>query len=87
MVRSNGEDVLTPRDLGIGRLFESVRDAVIVADAGSGGIVLWNPAAEEIFGYTAAEALGMGVEDLVPDRLRARHRAGMAGYRDTGRGR
>ncbi len=79
--------MLTPRDLGIGRLFESVRDAVIVADAGSGGIVLWNPAAEEIFGYTAAEALGMNVEDLVPDRLRARHRAGMAGYRDTGRGR
>jgi PAS domain S-box-containing protein len=71
----------------MGRLFESIRDAVIVADAATGAIVLWNPAAEEIFGYSTAEALGMGVEELVPDRLKARHRAGMAGYRDTGRGR
>ncbi len=39
-----------PQDLGIGRLFERVRDAVIVADAHSGRIVLWNPAATEIFG-------------------------------------
>jgi PAS domain S-box-containing protein len=29
----------------------------------------------------------MSVEELVPDYLRARHRAGMAGYRDTGHGR
>jgi len=78
---------LAPRDLGIGRLFESIRDAVIVADANTGRIVLWNPAAENIFGYSSAEALGMSVEALVPDYLRARHRAGMAGYRDTGHGR
>ena len=79
--------VFAPRDLGMGRLFESIRDAVIVADANTGAMVLWNPAAEEIFGYSTAEALGMSVEDLVPDYLKARHRAGMAGYRDTGRGR
>ncbi|MBA4116845.1 MAG: PAS domain S-box protein, partial [Rubrobacter sp.] len=87
MARSNRKDLLTPHDLGMGRLFESVRDAVIVADAGTGGMVLWNPAAEEIFGYSAAEALGMSVEEFVPDRLKALHRAGMAGYRDTGHGR
>ena len=78
---------LAPQDLGMGRLFESVRDAVIVADANTGRMVLWNPAAEKIFGYSTAEALGMSVEELVPDYLRARHRAGMAGYRDTGHGR
>ena len=83
---SEGE-VFAPWDLGMGRLFESIRDAVIVADANTGTMVLWNPAAEEIFGYSAAEALGMSVEALVPDYLRARHRAGMAGYRDTGHGR
>ena len=86
MLPNEGE-VLAPRDLGIGRLFESVRDAVIVTDANTGRMVLWNPAAEEIFGYPTAEALGMSVEDLVPEHLRARHRAGMAGYRDTGHGR
>jgi PAS domain S-box-containing protein len=87
VTRADGKDPLTPEDLGIGRLFGSVRDALIVADASTGGIVLWNPAAEEVSGYTAAEAVRMNVEDLVPDRLKEPHRAGMAEYRDTGRGR
>jgi PAS domain S-box-containing protein len=63
----------------MGRLFESVRDAVIVADANTGRMVLWNPAAKEIFGYSRAEALGMSVEELVPDYLRARHRRAWPG--------
>ncbi len=87
MALPNDGGVLAPRDLGMGRLFESVRDAVIVADADTGRMVLWNPAAAKIFGYSSAEALGMSVEELVPDYLRARHRAGMARYRDTGHGR
>jgi PAS domain S-box-containing protein len=87
MALPNDEGLLAPRDLGMGRLFERIRDAVIVADANTGTMVLWNPAAEEIFGYSAAEALGMSVEELVPDYLKARHRAGLAGYRDTGHGR
>jgi PAS domain S-box-containing protein len=87
MALPNDGGLLAPRDLGMGRLFESIRDAVIVADANTGRMVLWNPAAAEIFGYSTAEALGMSVEELVPDYLKARHRAGMAGYRDTGHGR
>jgi len=87
MALPNDGGVLAPRELGMGHLFESVRDAVIVADANTGSMVLWNPAAEAIFGYSTAEALGMSVEELVPDYLKARHRAGMAGYRDTGHAR
>ena len=75
-----------PQDLGIGRLFERVRDAVIVADATTGRVVLWNPSATEIFGYSVSEALKMNVEELVPERLRERHRAGLARYRETGHG-
>ncbi len=77
---------LRPRDLGIGHLFERVRDAVIVADAHTGRIVLWNQAATGIFGYSVPEALEMNVEELVPERLRERHRAGLARYRETGHG-
>ncbi len=81
------EDVtLKPQDLGIGKLFESVRDATVVADATTGRIVLWNPAATEIFGYSSSEALGMSVEDLVPSHLKEHHRAGISRYRDTGHG-
>jgi PAS domain S-box-containing protein len=72
--------------VGIGRLFESIRDAVVIADADTGQIVLWNPAATEIFGYSSTEALELRVDDLVPDGLKAQHRAGLDRYRETGHG-
>jgi PAS domain S-box-containing protein len=72
--------------VGIGRLFESIRDAVVVAEADTGRIVLWNPAATEIFGYSPTEALELHVDDLVPDRLKAQHQAGLDHYRETGHG-
>jgi PAS domain S-box-containing protein len=75
-----------PEDLGIGKLFDRVRDAVIVAEAKTERIVLWNPAAEKVFGYSIPEALEMRVEALVPGYLKAQHRTGMARYWETGRG-
>src|SRR5919107_6417031 len=77
---------IRPQDLGIGRLFERVRDAGIVAEA-TGKIVLWNPAATEIFGYSPSEALEMNVEALVPDHLKKLHQAGLSRYQQTGHGR
>lgn len=77
---------MRPEDLGIGKLFERVRDAVIVADAETQQIVLWNPAATTIFGYSLSEALGLRVEALVPDHLKDRHRAGIVRYGETGHG-
>src|SRR5215212_7059384 len=77
---------IRPRDLGIGRLFEPVRDAVIVADL-TGQIVLWNPAATEIFGYSPSEALDMNIEELVPDHLKNQHRVGLSHYQKPGHGR
>lgn len=76
-----------PKDLGFGRLFEKIRDGVIVADAKTQHIVLWNSAATAIFGYSSFEALGLRVEDLVPTRYKAQHRAGIARYQETGQGR
>src|SRR5215212_7648505 len=77
---------LRPEDLGFGKLFERVRDAVIVADAETQRIVLWNPAATKTFGYSIPEALERRLEELIPEPLKARHRAGMARYAKTGRG-
>ena len=77
---------LRPEDLGIGQLFELVPDAVIVADSHTDQIVLWNPAAERMFGWTPAEAVGQGVGLIVPDRMKPGHAAGMARFRDTGHG-
>src|SRR5918999_277355 len=77
---------MDPQDLGIGRLFERIQDAVIVAVAKTQRIVLWNPAATNIFGYSASEALELRVEDLVPEYLKEEHRRGIAPYAKTGHG-
>jgi PAS domain S-box-containing protein len=77
---------MDPQDLGIGRLFERIQDAVIVAVAKTQRIVLWNPAATNIFGYSASEALELRVEDLVPEYLKDQHRTGIAHYAETGHG-
>jgi PAS domain S-box-containing protein len=77
---------MDPQDLGIGRLFERIQDAVIVAVATTQRIVLWNPAATNIFGYSASEALELRVEDLVPEQLKDQHRRGIARYAKTGHG-
>ena len=61
---------MDPQDLGIGRLFERIQDAVIVADARTQRIVLWNPAATNIFGYSASEAHELSVVDLVAEYLK-----------------
>jgi diguanylate cyclase (GGDEF)-like protein/PAS domain S-box-containing protein len=72
---------LRPQDLGIGHLFEKVREAVIVVDAITGRIVLWNWAATRIFGYSPSEALELRIESLIPERLQAE----ISRYRETGR--
>ncbi len=77
---------LRPQDLGVGLLFWRLRDAVIVGEARSGRIVLWNPAATVLFGYTEDEAVGMLIEALVPDQLKPQHRRGISQYAATGQG-
>ena len=77
---------LRPEEMGFGKLFERIRDAVIVADARTQRIVLWNPAAEKMFGHSTSEALELRVEALVPENLKDDHRAGIARYAETGHG-
>jgi PAS domain S-box-containing protein len=77
---------MQPADFGIGRLFWTIHEAIVVGDADSGDIVLWNPAAERLFGYAADEVVGRSIEILIPERLRPAHRAGLARFRETGTG-
>lgn len=78
---------IAPEALGLGRLFSTIRDAVIIGDPRTGRIVLWNDAAAGIFGYTAQEATGSPMEMLVPDSLKELHRVGLRRYAETGHGR
>lgn len=54
------------------QLVNAAGDAIVVSDA-SGLITVWNPAAEYIFGFTAAEALGVSLDLIIPERQRQRH--------------
>ncbi len=73
-----------PEELGFGVLFWKLRDVVVVLDVASGRIVLWNPAAEKLFGYTADEAVGMPFERLVPPERIEQQRQNRAHYLATG---
>src|SRR5215210_4754469 len=79
-------ELMRPEELGIGKLFGRIREAVIVADATTQQIVLWNPAATNIFGYSISEALELNIEKLVPEPLKAQHRAGITRYAQMGHG-
>jgi diguanylate cyclase (GGDEF)-like protein/PAS domain S-box-containing protein len=64
----------------------SALDAMITMDH-DGRVIEFNPAAEEIFGYTRHEALGSDMADLIiPPSLRVAHREGLRRYLMTGEG-
>jgi len=53
-------------------LLEALADAVVACDE-KGAIVVWNAAAERMFGWSRDEALGRSLDIIVPERLRGRH--------------
>ncbi|MCX4166270.1 MULTISPECIES: PAS domain-containing protein [Paraburkholderia] len=61
-----------PTTIDFEQLVNAIGDAVVISDA-HGAITLWNPAAEHMFGFTQAEALGQSLDLIIPERLRGRH--------------
>jgi PAS domain S-box-containing protein len=67
-------------------ILDAALDAVITMDE-RGLITDFNPAAERIFGYARAEAIGRAVAELIiPERFRQQHREGLSRYLATGQG-
>ena len=64
-------------------LAESAQDAILTMDENS-IILSVNPAAEQLFMRPAKEMIGSSLSLLMPERLRARHRGGVARYLSTG---
>src|SRR5712691_6135688 len=73
----------TPK-LGVEHLFVHARDAVVIEDIGTRHIVEWNPAAERLFGYTAAQAVGRPVDMLMPAPVARLHQEQLAHYARSG---
>lgn len=68
---------------GFRRAIEMSLDAIVSADQ-YGRIILWNPAAEKITGYSGKEAKGLSIDILVPDEYRERHRTSMERFLSKG---
>jgi diguanylate cyclase (GGDEF)-like protein/PAS domain S-box-containing protein len=77
---------LSPGDVGLGRLFDLIQEAVVVADTAADKILLWNHAAENLFGYSKEEALAMPLHALVPPYLRDEHLHGVRHFNEVGPG-
>ena len=61
--------------IDLGRIVEVAPDALIFADR-EGAIRVWNAAAERLFGFSAAEALGQSLDIIIPEAFRERHWTG-----------
>jgi PAS domain S-box-containing protein len=65
---------------------QAVYDALVMVD-GRGTVQFWNQGAEKIFGYSAAEAMGMDIHAIaVPPEQREQARVGMEKFAATGQG-
>lgn len=68
---------------GLGAIVNSSADA-IVGKTVDGVITSWNPGAERIYGYSAAEALGKQISFLIPEELRDEEKDLLAAIRAGG---
>ena len=66
------------------RVVRGAADAIVLASP-DGKIELWNPAAERLFGFTEAEALGQPLDIIIPEKYRERHWAGFHEVMRTGK--
>jgi PAS domain S-box-containing protein len=74
--------IALPHDLPA-RILDGSPDAILICDH-AGTVRYWNAAAERVFGFPATEALGVSMNLIIPERLRARHWAGWESTMRTG---
>lgn len=74
---------LPETELKFQTVIDAALDAIVLADM-SGNIILWNPGAEAMFGYTEAEVIGRSLTILMPERFQDSHVSGLERLRETG---
>ncbi|WP_226951236.1 PAS domain S-box protein [Rhizobium terrae] len=81
--RKAAEDALLESRRRMEGIVESAMDALITIDEDQ-RIVLFNPAAERMFGVARQEALGSPIERFIPERFRAGHGEHIRLFKETG---
>ncbi len=74
--RQRAEEALRESEAKFRAVVQTANDAIISADR-HGHVIAWNAAAEKVFGYSTAEALGMPVSQIAPEPFRARQGRGI----------
>ena len=74
---------LTAAQARLAAIVDSAMDAVITVDGGQ-NIVLFNRAAEQVFGVPREEAIGTSLDRFIPARFRAGHRDHVEEFGRTG---
>lgn len=81
--RKTGEAALRESELRWRSIIDTVPDAIIVIGA-QGTVESFSPAAERLFGYSAAEVIGHNVNMLMPSPYREAHDGYLGRYMRTG---
>lgn len=81
--RQRVEAALQASEAQLTGIIESAMDAIISINTEQ-RIILFNAAAEHMFGCPASEALGQPVERFIPERFRAAHRRHIRAFGQTG---
>jgi PAS domain S-box-containing protein len=85
-VRQQAQTQLSRSEERKATILETSLDGIITIDH-KGRVLEFNPAAQKIFGYAEAEALGKEMGQLIiPPSLREQHRSGLAKYLAIGEG-
>lgn len=74
--RQQAEEALRASEEHVRMVAESAIEAIISTDS-RGHVILWNKAAERMFGYPATEVMGRAVTMLMPERYRDAHNQGV----------
>lgn len=76
------EEALRDKEARLCAVLDTAADAIIVIDS-RGVVQSFNPAAERMFGYAAAEIIGRNVRQLMPEPYRRHHDAYIRRYLRT----
>lgn len=77
------EEVVVETEERIEGIFRSAMDGIITIDSNQ-RIVMFNPAAELMFGHKSQEVVGKYLEQLIPERFRDKHRRNIRQFGQTG---
>jgi PAS domain S-box-containing protein len=80
--RKRAEEAIAASERRYRQLTEATLDGIVVSDQ-QGRITLFNPAAERLFGYTAAEVVGQSLTCLMPLEYQPMHERGLERYLAT----